>query len=261
MMFADVGDTLTLDASEPMGFTVEGPFAAGLADETDNLVTRARDRLLNAAAKTDAAFGLILRKDLPLASGLGGGSADAAAALRLIASALKLEVDCQVVETIAAGLGSDVPACLSGAPSVATGRGERLAEAAPLPDLDVVLVNPGVASPTGPVYRAYDQAVSPQGADSPAWPPGFLTAADVAAFLRCCRNDLEAPAVTLQPEIGEVLAVLRGQPETLLARMSGSGATCFAICDSAERAQTMADRVSVQREGWWIRRCKLRGVG
>jgi 4-diphosphocytidyl-2-C-methyl-D-erythritol kinase len=243
-----------------MGFTVDGPFCDGIAADHENLVVRARDALLAAAGQDAAPFVLNLTKALPIAAGLGGGSSDAAAALMLVRKALNLSLDADGVQAIARGLGSDVPACLEGASVIATGRGEQLWPAPPLPVLDAVLVNPGVPSPTGQVYRAYDEAVSIEGAQAPVWPDRLATAPDVATFLAGCRNDLEGPAVALEPRIGVALRVLADAPEALLTRMSGSGATCFALCASRLDAKTLAGRLSRDHPGWWIRSCRLGGV-
>ncbi len=251
MAFADLGDHVILTQGES-GFHVVGPFASGLAEEGDNLVTRARDAVLAAAGAPPAAFGLTLHKALPVASGLGGGSSDAAATLRLVRDHLGLGMDDDSLRQIAARLGSDTPACVDPRPVIATGRGERLAPCPAFPDLPIVLVNPGVASPTGPVYRAYDGAVAPEGANAPAWPARLASPADMAAFLKTCRNDLQAPAVTLQPAIAEALAEIAAAPEALLTRMSGSGATCFALCAEPRSAENLAARLAMLRPHWWV---------
>jgi 4-diphosphocytidyl-2-C-methyl-D-erythritol kinase len=257
MAFADVGDNVRL-VPDGGGLAVEGPFAAGLAGEGNNLVLRARDALLARAGRT-ADFGIVLEKALPIAAGLGGGSSDAAAALRLIRDTLRLAVDDEGLRQIAGSLGADGPACLDATPVVGTGRGDVLAPAPPFPSLPAVLVNPGVASPTGPVYRAYDAAVAPEGANAPDWPEALETPAQVAVLLTRCRNDLEAPAIALAPEIGECLEALYAHPEPLLARMSGSGATCFALCADTDAAATLAERLMAEHPHWWVRACVIGG--
>jgi 4-diphosphocytidyl-2-C-methyl-D-erythritol kinase len=259
MVFANLGDQVTLTPGGS-GFRVVGPFASGLAEESDNLVTRARDAVLAAAAARPAAFGLTLYKALPVASGLGGGSSDAAATLRLVRDHVGLDLDDDRLRDIAARLGSDTPACVDPRPVIATGRGECLAPCPPFPDLPIVLVNPGVASPTGPVYRAYDAAVSPMGANAPPWPARVSSPADMAAFLKTCRNDLQAPAVALQPAIAETLAEIAAAPEALLTRMSGSGATCFALCGDSAAAAALAARLAAVRPNWWVRAGVLGGA-
>jgi len=259
MAFADLGDRVTLTPGM-RGFRIVGPFASGLAEEGDNLVTRARDAVLAAASALSAGFGLTLHKALPVASGLGGGSSDAAATLRLVRDHLGLSMDDSSLRAIAAQLGSDTPACVDPRPVIATGRGERLASCPSFPDLPIVLVNPGVSSPTGPVYRAYDAKVTPEGANAPTWPDRLASPGDMAAFLATCRNDLQAPAVRLQPAIGEALAEIDAAPEALLTRMSGSGATCFALCADPRGAETLATRLAAARPDWWIRAGTLAGA-
>jgi 4-diphosphocytidyl-2-C-methyl-D-erythritol kinase len=257
MVFADVGDRVSLVEGEGPPLSLTGPFADALAADADNLIVRARDGLLAARPPTWAPFHLTLDKQLPIASGLGGGSADAAAALVLMRDGLALDVGGEGLHDIAARLGSDVPACLESRPVIATGRGDRLAPAPPLPALDAVLVNPRRPSPTGPVYKAYDRAVAPQGADLPDWPVCLDGPEDVAIFLSRCRNDLEPPALVLQPAIAEVLAALSRASETLFARMSGSGATCFALCRSRTDADRLAGRLTAAHPDWWVKACRL----
>jgi 4-diphosphocytidyl-2-C-methyl-D-erythritol kinase len=257
MVFADVGDRVCFARGQGPGLCLTGPFAASLTGDADNLIVRARDALLSGRPPTCSPFHLILDKQLPIASGLGGGSADAAAALILLRRALGLDVTDAALGDIAGRLGSDVPACLESRSVIATGRGDRLAPAPPLPTLDAVLVNPLRASPTGAVYKAYDRAVAEEGAARPDWPAAFAGPEDVAAFLGRCRNDLQPPAIALQPAIADVLAALDQEPQTLFARMSGSGATCFALCRSAPDAARLAARLTAARPDWWIRACRL----
>ncbi len=261
MTFADIGDRLFLEATAGPNLTIDGPFANGLGAGADNLVVRARDVVLktvSATAAASSAFHLRLTKNLPLASGIGGGSADAAAAIRLLAA--RLGVDVSTLSEVASSLGSDVPACLESRPVTATGRGDILQAPPSFPQLHAVLVNPGVASPTAEVYHAYDSAPSPRGADCP-WPKAKLESArDVVRFLADCRNDLEDPAVRLKPRIGDVLAFLRGRPESLLARMSGSGATCFALVEDANAADSLVSRIAERESHWWVMRTILEGA-
>jgi 4-diphosphocytidyl-2-C-methyl-D-erythritol kinase len=259
MVFADVGDRLTLDSAETLGMTVVGPFAGGLTGGEDNLVMRGARALLATPGPQAAAFHLALDKQLPIASGLGGGSSDAGAALRLLRDAVRPEMSDEALIAVAAMLGSDGPACLFGRPVVAEGLGERLSPAPRFPVIEAVLINPGVASPTGAVYRAFDQTAGQCSADLPVLPDAFDKTEALAALLRDQRNDLEAPAIALNPVIGEVLGLCRAAPESLLARVSGSGATCFALCASAAAAKSLADRIAEQRPAWWVRPCRLGG--
>ncbi len=264
MTFASVGDVVRIGPAQAMSFAVEGPFAAELDGEAaGNLVVRARDAMLAAFPGDWAPFRISLEKNLPVAAGLGGGSSDAAAALNLMSAALALtedgdDADERLTE-IARQLGSDVPACLGGAPVMAAGRGDECDWPPVFPDLDAVLANPRVASPTGAVYRAYDDAGAPGSAEPPPWPDPMQTAQALAAFLAGTRNDLETPAIGLAPAIGDVLAALRARRETLLARMSGSGATCFALCADADGARDLALAISDAHRDWWVRPCRLAG--
>lgn len=261
MVFADVGDVVRLRPADQMGFALEGPFAAALDSEGANLVVTARDRLLGRLARPTAPFHLGLDKQIPIAAGLGGGSADAAATLGVIADHLAAQglaaPDAGVLGEIARGLGADVAACLESRPVIATGRGDELHACPALPVLDAVLVNPRAPSPTGAVYRAYDAGGAVAAADTPPAPARLQDIDEVIAFLAPTRNDLERPAVSLQPLIGEVLAALGAQPETLWSRMSGSGATCLALCADAAAAAALAGRLALARPGWWVRACRL----
>jgi 4-diphosphocytidyl-2-C-methyl-D-erythritol kinase len=253
-VFADIGDTLRLGDGASGRLTIEGPFGAGLSAGADNLVARAREALSPRLA-TD----LVLEKDLPLAAGIGGGSADAAATLRLLNPRLPRPRPDDELLAIAAALGADVAACVESRAVIATGRGEQLSPAPRLPVLHAVLVNPGVESPTGPVFRAFDREASIAPAACPPMPATLSTPGEVAVLVARTRNDLEAPAIGLSPSIGAVLEALRAAPETLAARMSGSGATSFALCDGAAEAEALAGRLASAHPDWWVRACRLGG--
>ena len=259
MTFADIGDRISVQASEAPEFDVTGPFADFVGDGDDNLVVRAAKGLMALAGGPQPPYRLILDKTLPVAAGLGGGSSDAGAALRLLRRALGLAVQDERVEAIAAALGADGAACFAARPLIGGGRGDRLSPAPAMPVLDAVLVNPRVPSPTGAVYRAFDEGGAIGGADRPSLPDVFEDVMEAIAHLSFCRNDLETPAVRLVPEIGEVLETRWDEPETLLARMSGSGATCFALCAGDIEAEGLAGRLQAMRPEWWIRRCRLGG--
>ena len=253
LLFADVGDRLRLEPSAgPSTLRIEGAFASSLSAGGDNLVTRARDALAPGEP-----LSLVLDKELPLAAGLGGGSADAAAALRLINAGRASPLPAERLAEIAGGLGADVSACVVGRPVLARGRGDRLAPAPPMPALDAVLVNPGVASATADVYRAFDSSGANASADMPALPDAFADVSAVAALVASTRNDLEPPAIALQPAIAAALATLRAEPETMVARMSGSGATAFALCADRAAAARLAARLAGVRSDWWVRACRL----
>ena len=259
MTFADVGDRISIAAADQPGFEMDGPFAEALeGGAADNLVTRAAQLLAQKARGPQPPFRLLLTKMLPVAAGLGGGSSDAGAALRLVRDALALKIDDQALCEIAAKLGADGPACFTAQPMIAEGRGDRLSPAPQTPNLDAVLVNPRILCPTGAVYREYDRLGVGE-ADRPPLPDAFEDVEDVAAFLAFCRNDLEQPATNLVPEVGECLALLRSQPEALLARLSGSGATAFALCASEIEAEGLVAQVCGLRPAWWVKRCRLGG--
>ncbi|MDJ0277087.1 4-(cytidine 5'-diphospho)-2-C-methyl-D-erythritol kinase [Sphingomonas sp. 2R-10] len=236
--FVRDGDTVRLTPAERDGFAIIGPFAGGLSGEGDNLVTRARDAF-RAAFGPGEPLSIVLDKHLPVASGIGGGSADAAATLRGLARLTGIAPDHPELFAIAARLGSDVPACLAGRTMIGRGRGERLTPI-DAPGLPVLLVNPGVGVSTAAVFAAWDRI------DRGALPDG-----DALAIALAGRNDLEPPARSLAPEIDAVLASLASADGVTLARMSGSGATCFALFDRVEDRAAAAATLHATQPGWW----------
>lgn len=258
MVFADVGDRVAIELGEGR-LTVSGPFARQLGPETDNLIFRAVRAFVNELGRPMAELSMSLEKHLPVASGLGGGSSDAGAALRLIRDVFAPQVDDARLERVAATLGADGPACLWARPVLAEGRGERLGPAPGLPLMDGVLVNPGVAVSTPEVYRRLDASGRFGDVTPPAMPDVFESVQELAGWLARQRNDLEAPAIEAAPEVGAVLATLREEPEVLLARVSGSGGTCFALCADDIEAESLAERIEALAPSWWVRRCRLGG--
>lgn len=238
-VFVRDGDVIEVEAADADSFTVIGPMAAALSGEGDNLVTRARDRFRAEIAATPP-VAVRLDKRLPVASGLGGGSADAAAMLRALARMSGVALDDPRLFACAAALGSDIPACLLGQSAIGTGRGEELAPVAGPGEWAVLLVNPRVAVPTGPVFAAWDRV------DRGPLPEG--SALDIAMQ---GRNDLQPPAVTIAPVIGEVLDALSACDGVALARMSGSGATCFALFADADDRAAAARAIGQSHPGWW----------
>ncbi|MEG3165781.1 4-(cytidine 5'-diphospho)-2-C-methyl-D-erythritol kinase [Sphingomonas sp. PB2P19] len=241
--FARDGDVVSVEPAEYDRFVITGPFAAGLEAEGDNLVTRA-------ASKFVAAFGfagghaITLDKRLPIASGIGGGSADAAATLRALARLHAIPLDDPRLHAIAAELGADVPACLDGRTTIGTGKGDALVPIAGLPGTPLLLVNPGVGVSTAAVFRAWD------GTDR-----GGIAEGDLLERARAGRNDLEMPALALAPVIGAVRTLLDAAPGAILSRMSGSGATCFALFDDAGRGGDAA--AAARSRGWWCLETEL----
>jgi len=248
--FADVGDWITVRSADRLSLTVQGPFADQLAGPGDNLVLRALRALGEAAGTGDPPLEVTLDKRLPVAAGLGGGSSDAGAALKLARDALGLAQADDALAEIAAAVGSDGPMCLYARTAWAEGRGERLTPEPRLPPLPALLINPGVASPTGEVYRAYDSGPT-AAADRPA-PPADWSVATVTAWLAGQHNDLQAPAVARAPVIGEVLAAAADLPDVRLVRMSGSGATVFALFETPAAAVSARRILAAARPRWWI---------
>lgn len=242
VVFGPVADTVRARAADQLSLTLEGPFADGLG-VADNLVLRAATAL-GAWAGIAPGATLRLEKHLPVASGIGGGSADAAATLRLLVRLWDLHPDPAAMLRLASGLGADVAVCLASRPACMSGIGEILAPAPTLPPGGLLLVNPGVAVATADVFRARAGGFS-----APArWPLGWTSLDAMAADLDATHNDLEPPALALCPVIGDVLAALRSRPDCRLARMSGSGATCFGLFDT-EAAAHMA--VDAMPPWWW----------
>jgi 4-diphosphocytidyl-2-C-methyl-D-erythritol kinase len=254
--FADVGDGLTVERADRLSLTVAGSFAGALDGTDDNLVLRALRALGTAAGIGEPGLAITLDKQLPVAAGLGGGSSDAGAALKLARDVLGLALDDAALVGIAAGIGADGPMCLHARAAWAEGRGDVLTFETGLPPLPALLVNPGVPSSTGAVYRAFDAGI-PGRADRPA-PPSDWRFSSVIDWLPAQRNDLQAPAVALAPAIGEALSVTAALPGVRLARMSGSGATVFALFDTIAAAKAAGEILGGDRPDWWVRPTLLR---
>ena len=239
--FAEDGDRLTLAPEAPLALVIGGRFGEGLSAEDDNLIVRAARGFATAFGVAErGAF--TLDKRLPIAAGIGGGSADAAAALRLMARAHGIAEHNPDLAALAATLGADVPACLDGRMTRGEGRGDALVPVAPgaLQAMPLLLVNPGVACPTGPVFKAWD------GVDRGALADGDPLGAALAG-----RNDLEPPARRLVPEVALAIEALAAQPGMVLARMSGSGATAFALFGETTERDAAAAAIAADHPGWW----------
>jgi 4-diphosphocytidyl-2-C-methyl-D-erythritol kinase len=243
-VFAGAADVVTVAPADDLSLVLRGPFGTGLAAEADNLILRAA-RALAREAGVHAGARITLDKRLPVSSGIGGGSADAACALRLLAHLWGVTLPPEQMHRIALGLGADVPVCLASRAARMGGVGDILSPSPALPECGIALVNPGVGVSTPEVFRTLAGRFSAPAALPAEWGSASEMAADLAAF----RNDLELPALALQPAIGTVLDALRARPGCLLARMSGSGATCFALFATAAEAERAAQ--DLHRPGWW----------
>lgn len=245
-VFAGVGDMLSVEPDDALTLIASGPFASALPDHAqDNLVLRAAQALREALGMK-AGAALRLEKNLPVASGIGGGSADAAAVLRLLPQLWGAGTPLHVLRQVAASLGSDVWLCLHAQTAFVRGVGERVELAALPGPLHMVLANPGMPVLTADVYRRVRPPYRTAMGALPAWPSreAFI------AWLRAQTNDLQPHAIALVPGIAEVLRAFEAQPGCALARMSGSGATCFGLFDTP--AQADAAQRALARAGWWV---------
>ncbi len=242
-VFPAIGDSILVRTAPALSLRIHGPFGAGLDGGAANLVSQAA-RALASAAGVGCRAAITLTKTLPVASGIGGGSADAAATLRALARLWGVSLSPDALMAVAARIGADVPVCLHSRPARMEGVGEVLSPAPLIPSCGMVLVNPRVAVSTPAVFAARAGGFSDPARLPVAWPSAAAMADDV----RLLRNDLEAPAAQLCPAIVAVLAWLADRPGCLLARMSGSGATCYGLfADPA-----MAARAAVGAPpGWW----------
>jgi 4-diphosphocytidyl-2-C-methyl-D-erythritol kinase len=250
--FADCADTLTLREGNSLALNVTGPLASACGDLSDNLVVKAA-RLLNERVPPLKSGHFTLDKRLPVAAGIGGGSADAAAALRLLARANGLALDDIRLYEAARATGADVPVCVTSTACVMSGIGETLSRV-DLPRLPCVLVNPRVAVPTRDVFAALGLKNGEVLSSSPAiaWPAQSTPASLWVERIAVGVNDLERPAIKVQPIIATVLQALRNSAGARVARMSGSGATCFAIFEDDASAARVADVMRSQHPAWWV---------
>lgn len=254
VVFAAIGDKVVADpAHTEIDLTVDGAFGHTVPLGTDNLVLAAAYAMRAESAQAPQGAALRLTKSLPVASGVGGGSADAAATLHLMNELWDMRLDGAQLIEIGASLGSDVPVCVYNRSAVVSGRGEAIQPGPDVPAIPVVLVNPGVPVATPDVFARLDTR---RGVGPAPLPTRIVDAGHLAAILAATGNDLEAPARSLAPAIGEALAALRAQG-ALIARMSGSGATCFALFPDATAAQNAAVAIKRARTHWWVSATKL----
>ena len=248
VMFTELGDVVTATPADTFSLKITGPFGSGLSGDDDNLILKAARAAQNKYGAQPCA--LTLTKNLPIASGIGGGSADAAAALR--AMARLVGKDPQSYAGVALSIGADVPVCMQSATCVMRGIGETLAPLGDMSAYPCLLVNPGVTVSTADIFRRFD-AGNPQALTLQKYKGDLIEAALNA------RNDLQPPACEVQPEIVRVLLELAVQPGASLSRMSGSGATCFAIFESDSAARKAADHIGAKYPHWWVEATRLGG--
>lgn len=246
--FADIGDSVTLAASDADRFVIDGPMAAGLSTDTGNLVLRALNGFRELTGRTGS-LSIRLTKRLPVASGIGGGSADAAATLRGLCRLHHLPADDPALAAVALSLGADVPMCIASTPAHVGGVGERITPTSGRLSFGLLLVNPRFGVSTPAAFRALERR------DNPPLPPlpAFETVGHFADFLANeTRNDLEPAARAIAPVIDDVLAALADLPGIRLTRMSGSGATCFGLFDDKTSASKAGLRLATEHPDWWI---------
>ncbi len=246
VVFTGLADSLEIKPSSRLTLAVQGPFAADIGPVEDNLILRAARALREAAGMAGRGAEILLDKNIPAVAGLGGGSADAAAALGALARLWEVPVGAVDLPALAMEIGADVPVCLAGGPSFVGGAGEKIEPAPDLPRAGLLLVNPGIQVATQAVFAVRRGGFSPSGQFSDP----VASVADLAALLAERDNDLTEAATRLAPAIGDVIDALAGLPGCRLARMSGSGATCFGLFDTAEAAVAAAP--AVRRDGWWV---------
>lgn len=245
--FAGIGDTIEVSPAETLSLTVDGPTAALLPEACDNIVLNAA-RVLADRAGVSAGAAIRLTKRLPVAAGIGGGSADAAATLTALSRLWNIALPQSEMTALALALGADVPVCMAGRPMAVSGIGDHMVPPPPLPPAWLVLVNPMEPLSTPSVFKARTGCFSEHAPleRRPADP------ADLARMLAARGNDLTAAATSLVPAINEVLALTAAQHSCLLARMSGSGATCFGLFAAEDEAKAAAAALKESRPGWWV---------
>ena len=256
--FTDYGDELTAEAVGDLSLAIDGPFASGLSPAEDNLVIRAA-RLLMAEDAVKQGARLRLTKNLPVASGIGGGSADAVAAIKALTQLWGLQIAAGRLAELALQLGADLPVCLAGRASFVGGIGEDIHPLPPMPDLHILLVNPLIPLATIEVFRR--RAAGPQRSqfsDPGRWSETLPTDDELFRRLADCRNDLTDAAIAIVPAIADVLEAIGGQPGCRLARLSGSGATCFGLFSDAAMARAAASAILKLAPGWWVVATRLR---
>lgn len=256
VVFAGIGDEVELQAASDLNLRITGPFAGTLSGEGDNLVLRAARGLAELAGRRPG-VAIHLIKRLPVASGIGGGSSDAAATIRALVRYWNLNIPTAALYDFALRLGADLPVCLMARPARMSGIGEVLTPLTNLPPLWILLVNAGHPVPTGAIFKHPSLSFSP----AQAFEPPLGSTADLISWLKTRRNDLEGPARVVEPSVAHVLQQLEGLPGAALVRMSGSGGTCFALFESQAAAEQAAQILVAKEPGWWITAAPILGDG
>jgi len=256
--FAEAADVLEIAPASELSLSLSGPFAAQIPRGSTNLVLKAAQSLSALYSDTPRGAAIALEKNLPVAAGIGGGSADAAATLRALNVLWALNRTEDELLDLARTLGSDVPACLLSRPCWMEGRGEHVSATSPLPPLHLVLINPGVLLRTAGVFASLNARTGTSAME----PPGHIeTLWDLVAYLEDSGNDLESPATHLQPDIDHVVEALHHEPGCVFAQMSGSGATCFGLFNDREYAEGAAGRIAQDHPQWWVKATRIAAPG
>ena len=260
--FADIdtADILSAEPASHFSLAVDGPFAKQSGPAKDNLVLKAA-RAMNDALDGDVpALAFRLQKTLPCAAGIGGGSADAGAALRLIVRAHGGETAQTMAEAVAPLLGGDVLACFHNLPGFMAGEGDAFEPILSVPRLPALLINPGISCPTGDVFKAFDEVAPSAIPEHPPLPDNRTALRAFVSWLsENTRNSLQTPAMSKHPEITKILGTMQGLSGVRMARMTGSGATCFALFESMDLAEAAADMLQRQNPDWWVQSTLLGG--
>jgi 4-diphosphocytidyl-2-C-methyl-D-erythritol kinase len=249
--FAGIHDTIHLTPAADLNLVITGPYKNDLESENNNLVIKAAIALREKTGVNSGA-NIVLEKNLPVASGIGGGSADCAAALKGLVNLWKIDINISDLTQLSLQLGSDIPVCLHGKTAFMSGRGEVIKNAPTLPSCWVVLVNPGVSLSTPEVFKARQKILKKNYSQPGQFFVTPTTTSKLANLLKKRSNDLTEAAISLQPVINEALIALQVTDGVLLTRMSGSGATCFGIYDDSFSAKLAAKKISFNYPNWWV---------
>ena len=249
VVFAPPADHIEVQPSAEWSLTASGPFAGDLPEPENDMTLRAARLLAEQTGMACPPMAFTLEKNLPVAAGIGGGSGDAAAVMRLLRRAWELDITDERLRDIGLQLGADLPACIYGRPVRMRGIGERLDPVRGLPEMPLVLVNPRIPVATARVFAGLEL---PDAAPVRSSFPTRASLVQLAIWLASSRNDLEPPALVVEPRIGSVLDALRAAPDVILARLSGSGATCFGIFRTRASAEEAARTIALNQPEWWV---------